>query len=201
MDDSRIKVFLAASAEGSFTRAAASLGISQPAVSQNIAELEKFLGVRLFVRERGSVSLTPEGERFMLYARRLESDYGLVDAVFSPSFTSSGRIVRIATTDFLWHHVLPGLLKDFPLEYKVSYISNSYPMRISDMPDDYDLCIYTVPEGEAGEDPVIGRLLVSASMPSGSACDAFSLSVRVKASEEFERTSLCKLLLTVLSSR
>ena len=87
MYDSRIKVFLAASAEGSFTRAAASLGISQPAVSQNIAELEKVLGVRLFVREKGSVSLTPEGERFMLYARRLESDYGLVDAVFSPSFT------------------------------------------------------------------------------------------------------------------
>ena len=40
-EDSRIKVFMAVAEEHSFTLAAKSLGISQPAVSQNIAEIEK----------------------------------------------------------------------------------------------------------------------------------------------------------------
>ena len=43
-EDFRLKVFMAVATEGSFTKAAAVLGISQPAVSQNIAELEKSSG-------------------------------------------------------------------------------------------------------------------------------------------------------------
>ncbi len=61
IEDSRLKVFLAVAREGSFTIAARKLGISQPAVSQNIAELEKSLGVELFERSRGSVRLTSAG--------------------------------------------------------------------------------------------------------------------------------------------
>ena len=41
MEDFRLKVFKAVVQEGSFTKAAKALGITQPAVSQNIAELEK----------------------------------------------------------------------------------------------------------------------------------------------------------------
>ena len=41
LEDFRLKVFMAVRSEHSFTKAARSLGISQPAVSQNIAELEK----------------------------------------------------------------------------------------------------------------------------------------------------------------
>lgn len=45
-----------------FTKAAMNLYIAQPALSQQIAELEKQLGVTLFVRTSRSVSLTPAGE-------------------------------------------------------------------------------------------------------------------------------------------
>ena len=55
-EDSRIKVFLAVSEENSFTKAAKRLGISQPAVSQNIAEIEKAVGAKLFTRNRNSVT-------------------------------------------------------------------------------------------------------------------------------------------------
>ena len=41
LEDFRLKVFLTVESEGSFTKAARNLGISQPAVSQNIAELER----------------------------------------------------------------------------------------------------------------------------------------------------------------
>ena len=47
LQDFRLKVFMAVAEYGSFTKAAESLGVSQPAVSQNIAELERNLGVRL----------------------------------------------------------------------------------------------------------------------------------------------------------
>ena len=52
-EDFRLKVFMTVAREKSFTKAASELGVSQPAVSQNISELEKSAGVKLFdVQER-----------------------------------------------------------------------------------------------------------------------------------------------------
>ena len=55
--------FLAVAREQSFTRAAAQLGVSQPALSQTIRTLEHRLGVRLLTRTTRSVSTTEAGER------------------------------------------------------------------------------------------------------------------------------------------
>ena len=55
---------------GSFTDAAIELGISQAAVSRNIAALERALGVRLLHRTTRSVELTIVGERVIQRARR-----------------------------------------------------------------------------------------------------------------------------------
>ena len=51
--------------EKSFTKAAMLLGVSQPTVSNNVSELEKELGVKLFERLHGETLLTPEGQVFM----------------------------------------------------------------------------------------------------------------------------------------
>lgn len=56
--------------EGTFTDAAIELGISQAAVSRNVAALESVLGVRLLHRTTRRVSLTPSGERVLRHARR-----------------------------------------------------------------------------------------------------------------------------------
>lgn len=55
-------VFFEVAKEGSFSKAAKALFLSQPAVSQNIATLESELGVRLFTRTPKGVTLTQEGE-------------------------------------------------------------------------------------------------------------------------------------------
>ena len=55
---------------GSFTDAAIELGISQAAVSRNVAALERVLGVRLMHRTTRTVELTPAGERTLRHARR-----------------------------------------------------------------------------------------------------------------------------------
>lgn len=57
--------------EGSFTKAAKSLGISQPAVSQNIAEIERELNVQLFERTKTELKLTEDGKKFKEYAEQI----------------------------------------------------------------------------------------------------------------------------------
>lgn len=91
-EDSRIKVFMAVSEENSFTKAARRLGISQPAVSQNIAEIEKGIGAKLFERNRNSVVLTPEGARFKEFAGQILYWYAAASEAFRDK--SVGRIVR-----------------------------------------------------------------------------------------------------------
>ncbi len=75
-EDFRLRIFLTLAEEGNFTRTAARLGITQPGVSQNISELERIYGMKLFNREKGSVSLTEKGREFREYALRIEGAYG-----------------------------------------------------------------------------------------------------------------------------
>ena len=91
-EDSRINVFLAVCEENSFTKAARKLGISQPAVSQNIAEIEKGVGAKLFARNRNSVTLTPEGVRFKEFAGQIVYWYAAASEAFKDK--SVDRIVR-----------------------------------------------------------------------------------------------------------
>lgn len=83
LEDFRLKVFMTVAEFGSFTRAAEVIGVSQPAVSQNIAELERLTGRRLFDRLPGEVVLTSYGQVFREYAERVISAYESLSTVFS----------------------------------------------------------------------------------------------------------------------
>lgn len=74
MDPRRLAIFLAVVDEGGFTRAGDSLGVSQPAVSQAVRELEGALGTMLFHRIGRGVRLTPVGEALVLPARQVHRD-------------------------------------------------------------------------------------------------------------------------------
>jgi molybdate transport repressor ModE-like protein len=84
LEDNRIRIFLAVVDCGSFTAAAARLRITQPAVSQNIAELERILGVQLMERARGEITLTENGRRFEGYARQIAHWYEVANKAFNP---------------------------------------------------------------------------------------------------------------------
>ncbi len=78
-EDFRLKVFATAARCGSFNMAASSLGITQPAVSRHISELEKELNVRLFSRGRArKVELTPEGREFLKHCEEILGKYKYV---------------------------------------------------------------------------------------------------------------------------
>ena len=96
LEDQRLIIFEAVAREGSFTVAARKLGVSQPAVSQCVADLEKKTGARLFDRQRGAVTLTPQGETFRLFAARILKGYEDLHLVFSDyeAFASVARKVN-----------------------------------------------------------------------------------------------------------
>jgi DNA-binding transcriptional LysR family regulator len=74
MDYRKVQFFLAAARMGNLTEAAASLEISQPALSKSIKSLEKTLGVRLLERGRFGVSVTPFGQALMQHGQVIEAE-------------------------------------------------------------------------------------------------------------------------------
>jgi DNA-binding transcriptional LysR family regulator len=68
-----LRTLVAVVDQRSFTKAAAKLGVTQPAVSAQIKRLQFLLGAELFDRSIQGVSLTPQGETVVTYARRLLS--------------------------------------------------------------------------------------------------------------------------------
>ena len=63
--------FQAVAEHGSFTRAAAVIGLRQPTLSQQIHQMEKLLGVTLFDRARRRCRLTSAGDMLLPYVRRV----------------------------------------------------------------------------------------------------------------------------------
>ena len=62
MADRRLQVFHAVAKQMSFTKAAETLFMTQPAVTFQIKQLEEHLNARLFERGHGKIALTPAGE-------------------------------------------------------------------------------------------------------------------------------------------
>ena len=96
----------------SYTKAAAMLGVSQPAVSTQIKRLQFLLGSDLFDRSSQGVSLTPHGETVVTHARRLLS---INDQIISLR-NSSARpelVIRVGTPSDFVASVLPDALASF----------------------------------------------------------------------------------------
>lgn len=120
--------FVTVAREGSFTRAAALLGITQSALSQAIRGLEERLRIRLLTRTTRSVSPTPAGERLTrAIGHRFDEIEAELDALTALRDKPAGT-VRITCGDHVLHSVLlpklGPLLSDYPdlaLEFDVNY--------------------------------------------------------------------------------
>jgi DNA-binding transcriptional LysR family regulator len=71
MADRRLQVFHAVAKQMSFTKAAETLFMTQPAVTFQIKQLEEHFNTRLFERGHGRIALTPAGEIVLEYAERI----------------------------------------------------------------------------------------------------------------------------------
>jgi len=120
--------FVTVAREGSFTRAAAHLGVSQSAISQVVSGLEARLKIRLLTRTTRSVSLTAAGERlFQAIGYRFDEIEAELDALTELRDKPAGT-VRITCGDHvikttLLPKLMP-LLREYPdikLELDVNY--------------------------------------------------------------------------------
>ena len=116
LDD--IQTFIAVAEAGSFTKAAAELGVSQSAVSYSVKMLEQRLGVRLLARTTRSLSLTDAGEKLM---RGLAPAFDHINREIDTLTSSSGRpsgkvrisVSRQAARTLIWP-MLAAFLAQYP---------------------------------------------------------------------------------------
>ena len=193
LEDFRLRVFMAVAQEGSFTKAAASLGVTQPAVSQNIAELEKSLGVKLFERLRGEVVLTPEGEVFMKYARNILESCSKAESMFTDL---QPRTIRVAASEEIYEYVIAPALESFLKVHRDIVIE-----RVMFGEADLTLALAKAPDSpfEPNPDAVLRlRLSVSPAMKMGDFSATHEkisyFDLLFKPSATFAGTKLCRVL-------
>ncbi|HZL31820.1 MAG TPA: LysR family transcriptional regulator [Pseudolabrys sp.] len=107
-----LRTFVAVVDLRSFTKAAISLGITQPAVSAQIKRLQFLIGDDIFDRSTQGVSLTPHGEIVISYARRLLS---LNDQIvhLGGAGPRPELVVRVGTPSDFVASMLPGVMAKF----------------------------------------------------------------------------------------
>jgi DNA-binding transcriptional LysR family regulator len=117
MSDRRLQVFHTVARLLSFTKAAESLHMTQPAVTFQVRQLEEQFNTRLFDRTHNRISLTEAGQRVYEFADRIFELYAeMENAVRDMTGEISGMLVMGASTTIA-EYMLPALLGDFKKQY------------------------------------------------------------------------------------
>lgn len=140
---------------GSLSATARELGLTTPAVSRRLALLEARLGVQLLHRTTRRIRLTPEGEEYLVQARRILAEIADVEHHLAQSTAQPRGLLRVnATLGFGRSHVAPVLskfCKAYP-EVQVQFHLTVAPPPLSE--DAFDVCVRF---GEPPDARVIAR--------------------------------------------
>lgn len=169
LEDSRLRMFTVLAEEGNFTRAARRLGISQPAVSQSISELERSLGVKLFTRTRTAAVLTGEGEMFRSYATEILKWYEAADTLFGLEGRATvNRPVGVSCPAMAAEAILPALLSDLVNVTSDAFTVHVIPDEGADQAED-DITLFTLPRKDTLDFETGATLCGSLSAAAGAA--------------------------------
>jgi LysR family transcriptional regulator, carnitine catabolism transcriptional activator len=113
----RIRSFVAVVDEKQFRRAAERIGISQPALSAHLHELERYLGATLLSRTTRSVRLTAEGEKFLGRARNILSDLDAAVLEIRDHVSLTRGRVTVAAIPSAASQILPKAVARFTARY------------------------------------------------------------------------------------
>ncbi len=108
-----MKYFVSAAANLNFTKAARECGVVQAAMTQQMANLEKELGVKLFVRKNRGIALTPAGDLFLQDAREILAGVWRSQERIGAFRAGYDAILRIGFHGELCKADLPQILRDF----------------------------------------------------------------------------------------
>lgn len=117
MADRRLQVFHTVARLLSFTKAAETLHMTQPAVTFQIRQLEEYFNTRLFDRTHNKISLTAAGERVYEYADRIIGLYAEMENRVRELTGDVSGILIIGASTTIAEYVLPQLLGEFKERY------------------------------------------------------------------------------------
>lgn len=117
-----LATFVRAAEEGSFTTAAATLGLTQAAVSQRIAAIEAELRVSLFDRRAGRIALSDAGERLYAFARRILDLHEAARRSLGGSHPVVSGELPIAASSVPGECHLPALLSSFRERFPLVHV-------------------------------------------------------------------------------
>ena len=130
---SNLESFVRSAESASFSAAARQLALTPAAVSRNVAQLERNLGVRLFQRSTRGLKLTEEGERFLLaVSGGLDSIQGAIAEVTANKGEPAGVLTLSMPPRFGRLHILP-LLQQYAQRYPAVTLDCSFDNQPVDL--------------------------------------------------------------------
>ncbi len=137
-----LRYVLAVARTASFSSAARTLGVNESTVARRVAQAEQQLGVRLFERSPGILSLTKSGQVVIEYVERVELDIRALENAVSGADKLAAGSVRITSVPIVINHILvPALsnLLDEQPQLQVELIAE--PRNLSLMKREADLAV------------------------------------------------------------
>ncbi|HEY3820957.1 MAG TPA: LysR substrate-binding domain-containing protein [Polyangiaceae bacterium] len=113
MDVDQLRAFVAVARARRFTRAARTLGTTQPSLSRRVQQLERAVGAKLVVRTPAGVVLTSAGERFLAHAERALASVDAGRTAIEELTDEARGTVALGSQPTISAYVLPALLARF----------------------------------------------------------------------------------------
>lgn len=111
------RYLIAVSDHGSFTRAAAELNVSQPALSQQIRQLEDSLGAQLLDRSSRTLNLTDAGRTYIAYVRRALQELDAAQRAIHDVEDLTGGTLRLAFLPLFTTYMVGPVVTTFHRRY------------------------------------------------------------------------------------
>lgn len=115
--DFRLNVFITVARCLSFTKAAAILNVSQPAISKHIKELELDFGEPLFTRQGNRISMTNKAKEILPLVENILEGYSVLNDTITRESNSFEGTLYIGASTTISQYVLPRILAKFNKEY------------------------------------------------------------------------------------
>ncbi|WP_349645734.1 LysR family transcriptional regulator [Candidatus Parabeggiatoa sp. HSG14] len=125
MADRRLLAFYTVARLLSFTKAAESLHMTQPAITFQIRQLEEYFNTRLFDRTHSRITLTEVGEQVYKYTKKILELYTRMEDTVKEITGEISGILMIGASSTIAEYLLPVLLGDFKLKYPEIHIQLS----------------------------------------------------------------------------
>ncbi|MCK9512207.1 MAG: LysR family transcriptional regulator [Pigmentiphaga sp.] len=119
-DLTALRYFVAVAEQGNYSKAAAALQITQPAISRQIQTLERGYKVRLFRREGRRLEATEAGEQLLNEAKAILARFDALEHTVSMAAKAPSGILSIGitwATWATWESLLPQVLTQFRAKY------------------------------------------------------------------------------------